>query len=946
MLQLPSGTVTFLFTDIEGSTKLWENHPEEMRSALALHDEIVRASIEANGGYVFKTMGDAFCAAFATAPEAIAAALDAQQSLFSEPWEIEPPVRSRMALHTGTAQEREGDYFGQPLNRAARLLSAGHGGQTLVSAATQELVRDTLLSSCSLTDLGDAFLTDLTRPERVYQLNHPSLPSEFPPLRSLNSGELPNNLPQQPTSFIGREKEIADVKALLLKCRLLTLVGAGGAGKTRLALQAAADLLDGDGDGVWLVELAPVSDPGLVPSLVSQVLRIKEAAGESIQTTLVNALKAKNLLIVLDNCEHVLDACCSLATGILRSCPGAHILATSREPLGASGEQVYRIPSLSVPKQSAAQPQAYTAVSLSTFESVRLFIERAKAVQPSFAVTDANAPSVAQLCYQLDGIPLAIELAAARIRALPVEQVNNRLDQRFRLLTGGSRALLPRQQTLKALIDWSYDLLSDQERLLLARLSIFAGGCTLDSAEIVCSGEGDVEKWEMLDLLTSLTDKSLVVYEEGEATARQEARYRLLESIRQYAGERLSESGEDQALIMRRRHRDWCVALAEEADPHLSGAAQAVWLSRLEAEHDNLRAALLRCEQAQEKESRRAMLRLSGALLSFWDMRGHFSEGRVWLNKTLDCTHALLSGQQDSPGEDTREVLSQRAKLLNGAGILADAQGDYSAAHALYQECLEIRRRLGDRKNVARSLNNLGEVARAQGDYVAAGALYRECLEILREFGEQRGIAISLNNLGTVAYAQGDYPAAHALYQECLEISRQLGDEQGVAYSLGNLGALTEAQGNHSAARVLHQECLDILRRLGDQQGVAYSLGNLGNVACVQGDYTAARALYQEYLGISRQLGDQQGVASSLEGIAKLALSQNDAERSVRVLSAAAALRDRIGSQLNQKQQQESSSDLDAARSTLGDAAFEIAWEEGHALTGEQAAEYALGESN
>ena len=527
MRQPPTGTVTFLFTDIQGSTSLWESDPDAVRPALARHDQIVRQAITQHSGYVFKTVGDAFCAAFPTAPEALQAAHMAQLALTDETWQTETALRVRMALHMGNAEERDGDYFGPPLNRVARLMAAGHGGQTLLSAATQELTRDALPSSASLLDLGPHRLKDLGRPETVFQLLHPSLPAEFPPLSSLDNPSLPNNLPQQVTSFIGREAQVAQVKALLTKTRLLTLTGAGGSGKSRLSLQVAADPLDGEGDGVWLVELAGLSDPALVPQAVTGVLGVQEAAGKTVQQALVDWLKPKRLLLILDNCEHLVAACATLAADLLRNCPNIHILASSREPLAVAGEQTYRVPSLSLPDPKQAQ----TVEGLSQYEAVRLFIERAQAVQPSFSVTDASASAVAQVCFHLDGIPLAIELAAARVRSLSAEEINARLDNRFRLLTGGLRVALPRQQTLRALIDWSYDLLTETEKSLLRRLSVFAGGWTLEAAEVVCAGE-PVEDFEVLDLLTALVDKSLVVAEPaGDGT-----RYRLLETIRQYGG--------------------------------------------------------------------------------------------------------------------------------------------------------------------------------------------------------------------------------------------------------------------------------------------------------------------------------------------------------------------------------------------------------------------------
>jgi class 3 adenylate cyclase len=478
---LPTGTVTFLFTDIEGSTRLWEEQPEAMRVALVRHDELMHAAIEHNGGHVFKTMGDAFCSAFHTAPEALDAALDAQLALCSEVWPKLISIKVRMALHTGVAEGRDGDYFGQPLNRVARLLSAGHGGQVLLSLATQEIIQHTFPSTIQLLAMGEYRLRDLNRPETIFQLIHPDLPNQFPPLKTLD--HLTNNLPQQLTSFIGREREIAEIKALLVKTRVLTLTGSAGCGKTRLSLQVAADVLDQYPDGVWFVELAPLVDLALAPQVVASTLGLREQAGKTIVATLTDHLKSRHLLLVLDNCEHLLTACAHLCDVLLRSCPHLTVLASSREGLNIAGEQTYRVPSLSLPNPKAR----LTLEQVGQYEAVRLFIERATSSKADFAVTHGSAPTLAAVCQQLDGIPLAIELAAARVRSLSVEEINTRLDNRFRLLTGGSKTALPRHQTLRALIDWSYDLLSEQERLLLGRLSVFAGGWTLEAAEQVCS---------------------------------------------------------------------------------------------------------------------------------------------------------------------------------------------------------------------------------------------------------------------------------------------------------------------------------------------------------------------------------------------------------------------------------------------------------------------------
>jgi predicted ATPase/class 3 adenylate cyclase len=920
---LPSGTVTFLFTDIQGSTRLWEQHPEAMRAAMTRHDALAAELVIRHDGVLVKPRGegDSLFFVFSRATDALACACAFQQALCSEPWPSETPLRVRMALHTGEADLQESDYYGVAVNRCARLRAIGHGGQVLLSAATQELVRDILPPSASLESLGEHRLRDLSRPETVFQLRHPDLPAGFSPLNSLDNPALPNNLPLQLTSFVGREKEIAEVKTLLEKTRLLTLTGSGGCGKTRLSLQVAADMLEQYPDGVLLVELAPLSDPALVPQTVALALGLTEQTGKTFVQTLTNCLKSKRLLLVLDNCEHLLPACAQLCDVLLRSCPNLTILASSREGLGIAGELTYRVPSLALPDPK----QRPSLEQVSQYEAVRLFIERAQFHQPAFMVTNQSAPALAAICHHLDGIPLAIELAAARVRSLSVEEINTRLDNRFRLLTGGSKTALPRQQTLRALIDWSYDLLNGQEKLLVARLSVFAGGWTLDAAERVCAGESEageaIEEWEVLDLLTSLIDKSLVIAE----TQGQSSRYRLLETVRQYAQERLKEQGE--AEQVRTGHRDHYLARAEEAEPHLRGAEQGHWLAVLDAEHDNLRQVLAFC--LEDTAGVEAGLRLVVALCGFWDVRGHYGEGRAYLAAAL--------ARETGP-----EQRLARAHALDRAGNLAWRQSDYAASRALLEESLTLYRELGDRRGTANSLDGLGRVALNRGDYAASRALLEESLTLFRELGNKHSSAVTLANLGNLAHAQGDYSAARTLYEESLTLFRELGNRLASAQLLGNLGAVVHAQGDYSAARTLYEESLTLFRELGNRLASAIALTSLGGVACNQSDYAKAAALFAESLEIRRELGDRQGIAESLDGVANLARQEQQPLRAVRLWGAAASLREAIGLPRSPREQERYEREMAQARAAPGEDGFTTAWEEGRAMTWEQAVDYAL----
>ena len=622
MTRLPTSTLTFLFTDVEGSTKLWERNPEAMSKALSHHDELMRNAVEANGGFVFKTVGDAFHVAFSAAAEAVEAALDAQKSLLSEEWEEPGPLRVRIALCTGTAEERGGDYFGPTLNRAARLLSAGHGGQVLLSLSTQELVGDQLPIGVELRDLGVRRLKDLFGPEHIFQLTAPDLPASFPPLKTLDVRL--NNLPIQPTPLLGREREVAEIADLLRHddVRLLTLTGTGGTGKTRLALQTAAELIDEFEDGVFLVALAPISDSELVASTVAGALSVSESAGRALKEDLRDYLSNKELLLVLDNFEQVVDAA-PLVGELLSGCPGLKVVATSRTL---------------TPNLWRARVRGKTArtarIQVTCRRSRRLDSTRRSDSSQSvpvpqmldFSLTNENAPAVAEICVRLDGLPLAIELATARIKLLSPQAMSSRLSNPLQFLTGGARDLPERQRTLRGAIAWSHALLSEDEQALFARLSVFSGGRALEAVEAICDPESDLLV-DVLEGLSSLVDKSLLRQEEG---VEEEPRFVMLETIREYAQERLELSGE--AVEIRRLHAEYYLALAEQGASELQGPEEATWLERLEIDHDNMRAALSWTLQWEEAE---LGMRLAGALWRFWDMRGYYGEGRRWLEEAL-----------------------------------------------------------------------------------------------------------------------------------------------------------------------------------------------------------------------------------------------------------------------------------------------------------------------
>lgn len=865
---LPTGTLTYLFTDVEGSTRLWEQYPDQMRGVMIRHDDLIESSVVNYGGSIVRPRGegDSRFAVFPRAQDAVAAACAIQRALYNEPWKIPSPLLVRMGLHTGAGDLRDNDYYGPAVNRCARLRNAARGGQVLLSQNTHDLVEDALPEGVSMRDLGEHRLKDLNRAEHIYQLVIEGLLEDFPPLKVLEN--LHTNLPASLTSFVGRERETEEVKQLLTRTRLLTITGAGGAGKTRLALHVAEDLLEFFGDGVWLIDLAPISDPALIVQFVADVLGIREEAGKSLQQLLISYMRTKNTLLLLDNCEHMIQGVAQFVETILRSAPELRILTTSREALGMSGEVIWRILHLSTPGLT----DRVVPENLVQYEAVKLFAERAAAVKPDFAVTVENASAVAKICARLDGIPLAIELAAARVRVLSVEEIADRLDDRFRLLVSGNRTALPRQQTLRALLDWSYDLLSDHERILLRRLSAFTGGWTLQAVEEVCA-DRFIEAWQILDLLIHLVDKSLVIGESHEGVER----YRFLETIRQYAQEHLLVAGEVEELA--RKHAEYFLMLAEESYGELWGPKQGIRLVQLEAEHENLRMAL---EWMKRDENRAEMLlRMAGSLWRFWEIRGYISEGRAWLQRALDA--------------NPNAPVHLRANGLRGAGVLTCQQGDYTQSKAIHEQSLAIFRELGNKLGIARELSDLGEIARYLGDYPEAVAMHTESLALRYEIDDKEGLAISLGQLGTIALDRGQHTHARELLEESLKLNREREDKLSTALSLNNLGLASHLLSDFGRAVSLFEEALSLYRELKDKLGTSNALLNLGSVAKDQGYFNQATTLFNECLVLKQEVGDRRGIGRVIVGLAEIAVYQGNYARGAELAEQSLKIFDELG---------------------------------------------------
>ncbi len=958
---LPQGTVTLLFTDMEGSTQLLQQLGERYAEVLAVCRHLLRAAFGHWSGHEIDTQGDAFFVAFARASDAISAAVEAQRVLASHSWPEDAQIRVRIGLHTGEPTLSSEGYVGLDVHRAARIMSAGHGGQVLLSQATSMLVEPDLPEHVSLRDLGEHRLKDLRGPHRLFQLVIADLQADFPPLKTLESHS--NNLPAQLTSLLGREQDVEAVEHLLRyeDVRLLTLTGPGGIGKTRLAIQIASDLADEFVDGVSFISLAPVTDPDLVLPTIAQTLAIKEREGLALLEVVQQFLRDKHLLLLLDNFEQIMAAAPHVEH-LLSHCPQLMVLVTSRAVLRIPGEQVFPVAPLAVPDLS----QDLAPEGIAQSASVALFMQRAHSLLPSFQLTAANARAIAELCIRLDGLPLAIELAAARVRLLPPQALLSRLSQRLHLLIGGPRTLPARQQTLRKTIQWSYDLLSPEEQALFRRLTVCAGGWALEAAEALSQGTGTANP-DVLNTLASLLDHSLIQQWEQEA---EEPRYQMLQTLREYGLELLADTGELQAT--QAAHAHFFLRLSEQAEPELKGPNQAVWVGRLEQEHDNLRAALEWALEdvagEQTVERREIALRLSAALWPFWSMRGHYSEARTELSRAL----ARSEGAS----------ISLRVKVLQADANVTYQQGDYARAAGLAEQSLELYREQGNPRGIADCLGLLVELAMRGGKLSEAIAQASERVRLIRQVGELGEVADALYSLANMFTRHGETARGEALFQEALLLYRNAGNELGVAttlimsatalwwltptdtapiptigrrlqealaivsklgsrYWIGYcswLGALVAlSSGETARADRLAQESLTIHREIGARWNVAWALHVRGRVEVQRNDLTAARSWYQQSLALALELGDKFLSPLNLEGLAGVVAAQGELIWAAQLWGAAETLREATDVPLYPVDRAGYEQALATARAQLGEQAFAAAWAVGRRMTSEQA---------
>ena len=943
MQNLLTGTVTLLFTDIVGSTHLLTQLGEQYAHVLSDCRQILRAAFEQWNGNVVDTQDDAFFVAFARATDAVTAAVAAQRALTDHAFLHGAVVPVRMGLHTGEPQRTSEGYVGLDVHHAARIMGAAHGGQVLLSQTTSSLVEQDLPQGVSLCDLGEHRLKDLRRPTRLFQLVISGLSASFPPLRTLEG--FPNNLPIQPTPFLGREYEVAAIADLLRRqdVRLLTLTGTGGTGKTRLALQVAANVSEVFKSGVFFVNLAPISDPALVMPTIAETLLIRESSGQSLLERLTEELRPQQIFLLLDNFEQVMSAAEQMAI-LLMACPRLKVLVTSREVLQVRAEHEFPVSPLAVPDPDHL-PDLTT---LSQQAAVALFLQQAQAVKPDFHLTDANARAIVELCARLDGLPLAIELAAARMKLFSPRALLARLGQSLSLLTSALRDVPDRQQTLRNTIAWSYNLLDAGEQRLFRRLSVFVGGCTLEAIEALCTSH-DGEAKAVLDGVASLVDKSLL--QQVELQVGEEPRFVVLETIREYAQERLESHGETEAT--RRAHAAYFLALAEEAEQDMAGPQQALMLERLEQEHDNLRAAM---QWSLEHAGREIALRLGGVLQPFWRIRGHFSEGRDFLAHALPHSDEVaapmrakalyaasrLDDDLDRAEEFCQQSLALYRELGDTASIAsclhlladkAEERGNLAVSRALGEESLMLFREVGDKQSVARLLYHLGIVAAGQGEYARGRDLLEESLTLDRELGNTRIMAHPLFSLAQVSrLSEGDLTQAHTWLDESEALFRGVGDKAGIASCLNLRGMFALDEGDTARAASLVEQALALFQEMKLPHGTILSLYALAQVAEASGNHMDSQALYEQGVMLTSKSGNKRTLAFGLEGLAAAVAAQGKHTWAAHLWGAAEAQREMTGAPLPPIERAPYNRAVTAARTRLGEQAFATAWTQGRTM--------------
>lgn len=904
--ELPTGTVTFLFTDVVGSTKLWQEYPDAMPAVIAQHDDMLGGTVDDHGGIVFRTAGDAVYAAFRRPVDALRAAVSGQRSILSADWGPVGSLHVRMALHTGQADVREGIYVGHTLNRVARILSAVHGDQIVVSEAVQELVRDHVLDGIELQDLGEFRLKDLVAPEHLWQAVAPDLPREFPPL--VARGSRPAGIPVEPTRFIGRDREVAALADLVRQddMRLVTLTGPGGIGKTRLAAEVVRAVASDFPDGVFVAPLGSTTDANMVPSQIAAALGLRETGGQPVLGLVEAYLKDRALLLILDNFEQVLGARMSVAS-LIASSPGLKMVVTSRQVLHLSGEHEYPVPALSVPPAADSDPAAPKIENLMTYEAIALFFDRARNVLPAFALTPTNAPAVIEISRRLDGLPLAIELAAARVRLFPPEALLRRLDHRLQFLTGGAADRPSRQQTLRAAIDWSYQLLAEPERAVLARLSVFSEGCDLEAAETVCGLDDGSD--DVLGPLEALLDHSLIQRQDSTSG---EPRVVLLDTLREYANERLEERGEAETL--RERHASYFADLVLAAERR-EDVPRRDRVRRYDEERGNIRSAIAWCRRHRPGTG----LILGRALWMYWFMRGEMDQLHAWFDDVdaqadqltelelaeIVSTAALAAEVLHDPRVDRwfdrsmalREQIGDPARHIDWllrSGTVALREGRTAEAVSLLVEALKALNSDQEPDRVRWGRYELAIAAEALGDYDLVDGVARDGVADARRNNDTHEVARWTWWLGREALLRGDLDHAQALLEQSLATREQLADQYCTSESVFSLAALALARGDLEQARSIAERNLDLVRRLQDYERVAWHHSLLGSEALLRGDLDAARDTFRTGIDVALQMPVSAAMfyvlADQMWGTAGIAAAQGDVVQAARLSGQALGL--------------------------------------------------------